>query len=35
MLARTVYGWIEHGMPLQQALQRGIDLIDKDVDTSA
>ena len=33
MLARTVYGWIEQGIPLQQALQRGIDLIDKDVDT--
>lgn len=33
MLARTVYGYIEQGMPLQQALQRGIDLIDKDVVT--
>jgi len=33
MLARTVYGWIEQGMPLQEALQRGIDLIDNDVDT--
>jgi L-asparaginase/beta-aspartyl-peptidase (threonine type) len=33
MLARTVYGWIEQGMPLQQALQRAIDLIDKDADT--
>ncbi|MGX4643072.1 isoaspartyl peptidase/L-asparaginase [Massilia sp. SYSU DXS3249] len=33
LLARTVYGWIEQGMPLQQALQRGIDLIDKDADT--
>ena len=33
MLARTVYGWLEQGMPLQQALQRGIDLIDKDVVT--
>ena len=32
MLARTVYGWIESGMPLRQALQRGIDLFDKDVD---
>jgi L-asparaginase/beta-aspartyl-peptidase (threonine type) len=31
MLARTVYGYIEQGMPLQQALQRGIDLIDKNV----
>jgi L-asparaginase/beta-aspartyl-peptidase (threonine type) len=33
MLARTVYGYLEQGMPLQLALQRGIDLIDKDVDT--
>lgn len=33
MLARTVYGYIEQGMPLQQALQRGIDLIDRDADT--
>ena len=33
MLARTVYGWIEQGLPLQEALQRGIDLIDNDVDT--
>ncbi|MFC5478322.1 isoaspartyl peptidase/L-asparaginase [Massilia suwonensis] len=33
MLARTVYGYLEQGMPLQQALQRGLDLIDKDVDT--
>lgn len=33
MLARTVYGYLEQGMPLQQALQCGIDLIDKDVDT--
>ncbi len=32
MLARTVYGWIESGMPLQQALQRGVDLFGKDVD---
>lgn len=32
MLARTVYGWIESGMPLQQALRRGIDLFDKEVD---
>ena len=32
MLARTVYGWIQAGIPLQQALQRGIDLFDKDVD---
>ena len=33
MLARTVYGYLEQGMPLQQALQRGVDLIDKDADT--
>jgi L-asparaginase/beta-aspartyl-peptidase (threonine type) len=26
LLARTVYGWIEDGMPLAQALQRGVDL---------
>jgi len=26
LLARTVYGWIQDGMPLEQALQRGIDL---------
>ncbi|MFL6672828.1 MAG: isoaspartyl peptidase/L-asparaginase [Massilia sp.] len=32
MLARTVYQWIADGVPLQQALQRGVDLIDKDVD---
>ena len=31
LLARTVYGWIADGMPLQQALQRGIALFDKDV----
>jgi L-asparaginase/beta-aspartyl-peptidase (threonine type) len=28
LLARTVYGWIEDGMPLEQALKRGIDLFD-------
>jgi len=28
LLARTVYGWIEDGMPLDQALRRGIDLFD-------
>jgi beta-aspartyl-peptidase (threonine type) len=28
LLARTVYGWIEDGMPLGQALKRGIDLFD-------
>lgn len=31
LLARTVYGWIADGMPLQQALERGIALFDKDV----
>lgn len=28
LLARTVYGWIEDGMPLQQALERGVGLFD-------
>lgn len=32
MLAREVYQWIAEGMPLAQALQRGVDLIDKKVD---
>jgi beta-aspartyl-peptidase (threonine type) len=32
MLAREVYQWLADGMPLQQALQRGIDLISPDVD---
>jgi hypothetical protein len=32
LLARTVYGWIEDGMPLEQALKRGVGLFDKDVD---
>lgn len=32
MLAHRVYSWIEDGMPLEQALQRGIDLFDKDID---
>jgi beta-aspartyl-peptidase (threonine type) len=31
LLARTVYGWIENGMPLQQALERGIALFPTDV----
>lgn len=31
LLARTVYGWIEDGMPLGQALERGLGLFDKDV----
>jgi L-asparaginase / beta-aspartyl-peptidase len=29
LLARTVYQWIADGMPLAQALQRGVDQIDK------
>jgi len=32
LLARTVYGWLEHGMALEEALKRGIELFDKDVD---
>ena len=32
LLAHTVYGWIADGMPLQQALQRGVDLFAPDVD---
>lgn len=32
MLAREVYQWIAEGMPLDRALQRGVDLIDKEVD---
>ena len=28
LLARTVYGWIEDGMPLEHALKRGVDLFD-------
>lgn len=32
MLAREVYQWIAEGMPLELALQRGVDLIGKDVD---
>jgi len=31
LLARTVYGWIENGMPLEQALQRGVDLFDPEI----
>lgn len=31
LLARTVYGWIENGMSLEQALQRGIELFPQDV----
>jgi beta-aspartyl-peptidase (threonine type) len=31
LLAHRVYMWIEDGMPLEQALKRGIDLFDKDV----
>lgn len=32
LLARTVYQWIADGVPLQQALQRGVDLIDRKVE---
>jgi len=32
LLAHRVYTWIEDGMPLEQALKRGIALFDKDVD---
>ncbi|KFI07728.1 isoaspartyl peptidase/L-asparaginase [Massilia sp. BSC265] len=32
LLARTVYGWIEHGMALDEALKRGVDLFDKNVE---
>jgi len=32
LLARTVYGWIEHGMSLEEALKRGVELFDKNVD---
>ena len=32
LLARTVYGWIEDGMALEQALRRGLDLFDQEVD---
>jgi L-asparaginase/beta-aspartyl-peptidase (threonine type) len=31
LLAFRVYGWIEDGMPLEQALKRGIDLFGKDI----
>ncbi|OON63131.1 L-asparaginase [Massilia sp. KIM] len=31
LLARTVYGWIAEGAPLDQALRRGIELFDPDV----
>jgi L-asparaginase / beta-aspartyl-peptidase len=32
LLARTVYGWIEAGQPLQEALDAGIALFDDDID---
>lgn len=32
LLARTVYGWIADGMPLDQALQRGVDLFDPSIE---
>jgi L-asparaginase/beta-aspartyl-peptidase (threonine type) len=31
LLAHRVYTWIEDGMPLERALQRGIALFDKDI----
>ena len=31
LLASRVYGWIEDGMPLEQALKRGIDLFDPSI----
>jgi len=31
LLARTVYGWIADGIPLAQALQRGVDLFDPSI----
>jgi L-asparaginase/beta-aspartyl-peptidase (threonine type) len=31
LLAHRVYSWIEDGMPLEQALKRGVDLFGKDV----
>ncbi|HEY1042419.1 MAG TPA: isoaspartyl peptidase/L-asparaginase [Telluria sp.] len=32
LLAFRVYGWIEGGMPLQEALQKGIELFDRDIE---
>jgi L-asparaginase/beta-aspartyl-peptidase (threonine type) len=32
LLAHRVYSWIEDGMPLEQALQRGVALFSEDVD---
>jgi L-asparaginase/beta-aspartyl-peptidase (threonine type) len=32
LLARTVYGWLEQGMPLKEALSRGIALFPESVD---
>ncbi|MCD2516615.1 isoaspartyl peptidase/L-asparaginase [Massilia sp. G4R7] len=32
LLARTVYGWLEHGMALEEALRRGVELFPNDVD---
>jgi L-asparaginase/beta-aspartyl-peptidase (threonine type) len=31
LLARTVYQWIADGVPLDQALRRGVELVDKEV----
>jgi beta-aspartyl-peptidase (threonine type) len=33
LLAFRVYGWIEDGMPLMEALEKGIALFDKDIET--
>lgn len=32
LLARTVYGWLDDGLPLQQALDAGVALFDDDTD---
>lgn len=32
MLAREVYQWLADGMPLEQALRRGVELFDKEID---
>lgn len=32
MLARTVYGWLEAGMPLQEALDKGVALFPQSID---
>ena len=32
MLCRTVYGWLEAGMPLQEALDKGVALYPQEID---